>query len=166
MKKFFILLLKPFSFLPAVLMMYLIFSFSGQTGADSGNLSYKISHEIVVAADKVLDRNLSTEQINYYADRIHTPVRKLAHMTEYFILAICVSFPLYVYGLRGLPLLLFAGFICVGFACTDEFHQSFVAGRGPSKRDVFIDSIGVLFGILLVQFVCWNTLRKARRHRH
>ena len=163
MKKFFILLLKPFSFLPAVLVMYLIFSFSGQTGVDSGNLSYKISREIIVVADKVLDKNLSEAQISYYADRIHTPVRKLAHMTEYFVLAICVSFPLYVYGLRGFPLLLFAGVICVGFACTDEFHQSFVAGRGPSKRDVFIDSIGVFFGIILVQFVCWNTLRKARR---
>ena len=44
MKKFFILLLKPFSFLPALLVMYLIFSFSSQTGTESGNLSYKDPH--------------------------------------------------------------------------------------------------------------------------
>lgn len=164
MKKFFILLLKPFSFLPALLVMYLIFSFSSQTGTESGNLSYKISHKIIVTADTVLDKNMSEEQIAYYTDKIHTPVRKLAHMSEYFVLAVCVSFPLYVYGLRGILLILFAGLISVGFACTDEFHQSFVAGRGPSKRDVMIDSIGAFAGILLVQFVCWNTLRRSRRN--
>ena len=162
MKKFILLLLKPFSFLPALCMMYLIFSFSGQTGEASSSLSYDISHKIIVTADQVLDKNLSAERISYYTDRIHTTVRKAAHMTEYFILAICVSFPLYVYGLRGILLFLFAGFICVGFACTDELHQSFVAGREPSKRDVCIDSAGVFTGILLVQFVCWNILRSAR----
>ena len=162
MKKFILLLLKPFSFLPALCMMYLIFSFSGQTGEASSSLSYDISHKIIVTADQVLDKNLSAERISYYTDRIHKPVRKAAHMTEYFILAICVSFPLYVYGLRGILLFLFAGFICVGFACTDELHQSFVAGREPSKRDVCIDSAGVFTGILLVQFVCWNILRSAR----
>ena len=84
-------------------------------------------------------------------------------MSEYFVLAVCVSFPLYVYGLRGILLILFAGFISVGFACTDEFHQSFVAGRGPSKRDVMIDSIGAFAGILLVQFVCWIPCAEAER---
>ena len=75
MKKFFILLLKPFSFLPALLVMYLIFSFSSQTGVESGNLSYKISHKIIVTADKILDKNMSEEQIAHYTDKIHTPVR-------------------------------------------------------------------------------------------
>lgn len=163
MKKFFILLLKPFSFLPALLVMYMIFSFSGQTGTESGNLSYKVSHKVIVTADKILNKNMSEEQISYYTDKIHTPVRKLAHMTEYFVLAVRVSFPLYVYGLRGILLILFAGLISVGFACTDEFHQPFVAGRGPSKRDVMIDSIGAFAGIFLVQFVCWNALRRNRK---
>ncbi|MCI9430690.1 MAG: VanZ family protein, partial [Lachnospiraceae bacterium] len=33
----------------------------------------------------------------------------------------------------------------------DEYHQSFVSGRGASVRDVMIDSIGVLPGIFLVR---------------
>lgn len=154
MKKFIIYLLKPFSFLPAILVMYMIFSFSSQTGVDSGNLSHKISYGIVTVADRVLEKNLSEADKEYYAGEIELPVRKLAHMTEYFILAICVSFPLYVYGLRGFWLFIFAGLVCVAFACTDEFHQSFVAGRGPSKRDVLIDSLGALIGIVLVQLFC------------
>ena len=154
MKKFIIYLLKPFSFLPALLVMYMIFTFSSQTGVDSGNLSYKISYGIVSVADQVLERNLSEGDKEYYAGQIELPVRKLAHKTEYCILAICISFPLYVYGLRGFWLFIFAGLFCVAFACTDEFHQSFVAGRSPAKTDVVIDSLGALIGIVLVQLFC------------
>jgi len=66
-------------------------------------------------------------------------------------------------------LILLAGAICVGFAGLDEYHQSFVADRGPSVRDVSIDSIGVTAGILLVQAFCWSTLHnpsgKRRRRK-
>ena len=40
-------------------------------------------------------------------------------------------------------------------ACLDDYHQSFVAGRGPSSRDVMIDSIGILAGVILVRIVCF-----------
>ncbi len=76
-------------------------------------------------------------------------------MTEYFALAVAVSFPLYVYGLHGILLMLVAGLICVGFACGDEYHQSFVAGRSPSVKDVCIDSVGVFLGIA-VRIVGWT----------
>ena len=67
----------------------------------------------------------------------------------------CASIRPYVYGVRGIWLPLLAGFLCVGFAGLDEYHQSFVAGRGPSVRDVGIDSIGIFIGILMVQFFCF-----------
>ena len=148
-------LLKPFSFLPALLMMYLIFSFSSQDGTASGNLSYQISGIIVESANEAFELHWSGSEMDYYIDRIHRPVRKLAHVTEYFLLAVSISFPLYVYGVRGLWLPLLAGGFCVGFAALDEYHQSFVAGRGPSKKDVGIDSIGILAGVLMVQFLCF-----------
>ena len=58
--------------------------------------------------------------------------------------------------------MLVAGLICVGFACGDEYHQSFVEGRGPSIHDVGIDSIGVFAGISCVRIVCWTFLAPAR----
>lgn len=155
LKTFLRALLKPFSFVPAIMMMYLIFSFSAQDGTTSGNLSYKVSEIIVESANEAFELNWSQGEIAAYIQKIHHPVRKLAHMTEYFILAITVSFPLYVYGVRGLWLPILAGGICVGFAALDEYHQSFVAGRGPSKKDVGIDSIGVLAGVLMMQFICF-----------
>ena len=88
-----------------------------------------------------------------YADLIHFMIRKCAHVTLYFLLAVSVSFPLYVYGLRGIWLVLVAGGFCMAFACGDEYHQSLVEGRGPSGRDVLIDGIGVLAGVILVRMV-------------
>ena len=155
LKAFLRALLKPFSFLPAIFMMYLIFSFSSQSGTVSGNLSYRVSEIIVESANEAFDLHWSGSDMDYYIERIHYPVRKLAHMTEYFLLAVSVSFPLSVYGVRGLWLPLLAGGFCVGFAALDEYHQSFVAGRGPSRKDVGIDSIGVLAGVLMVQFFCF-----------
>ena len=37
--------------------------------------------------------------------------------------------------------------ISVVFAATDEYHQTFVAGRAGRFSDVIIDSSGAIFGI-------------------
>ena len=152
MRKF----LKPFSFLPALILMYMIYSFSAQEGETSAALSYQFSYTIIKTADKVLDAGLEDWEMQSLATRFDGVTRKLAHMTEYFALAIAVAFPLYVYGLHGILLMLLAGMICVGFACGDEYHQSFVAGRGPSLRDVLIDSFGVFWGIVVVRIIGWT----------
>ena len=152
-KKLLRYLLKPLSFLPAIAVMYLIFSFSSQDGVSSAQLSRKVSHKVVVMAERVLDKGWSDAQVESYTEHIHYYVRKTAHVTEYFVLAVTVAFPLYVYGIRGIGLILLAGTFCVGFAGLDEYHQSFVAGRGPSAHDVAIDSIGILPGIILVRIV-------------
>lgn len=162
LKSVILFIAKPLSFLPAILMMYVIFNFSAQTGVDSGNLSYTVSHKIVEIGNKILQKGMEEWEIDEKAAEIEYPVRKIAHMTEYFILAVTVSLPFYVYGLRGFALLLVAGLICVGFACGDEYHQSFVAGRGPSIKDVGIDSIGVFLGIMAVRICCWTILAPAR----
>ena len=163
--KILITLLKPFSFAPAILMMYVIYSFSAQTGDVSGALSYKVSYQIVETKNEILASGKVPEQLSQEAAGIEFYVRKAAHMTEYCLLAISISFPLYVYGVRGIWLMLLAGFVCVGFAGLDEYHQSFVDARGPSVRDVGIDSCGAMIGILLVQAFCWSTLHTPSRKK-
>jgi len=166
-------ILKPFSFLPAIFMLYVIFQFSAQPGDVSGNLSWRATHKILEIANESFETGWSEAEIAAYTEAFHPYVRKLAHITEYFLLAICVSFPLYVYRLRGLALMLLAGGFCVACACLDEYHQSFVAGRGPSKRDVMIDSIGIFIGVVLVRIVgfigrmtIFRDRRPKKRRRH
>ena len=160
MNRIVIALLKPFSFIPAILMMSMIFSFSSQNGTESSQLSEKVARGIFITIDHVMDRGWDDEKIQELADEY-----------EYCLLAICVSLPLYVYGLRGFALTFLAGILCVAFAASDEFHQTMVANRGPSVKDVGIDSIGVLFGITFVRLFCWialggNTKKRRRRRRH
>jgi VanZ family protein len=38
------------------------------------------------------------------------------------------------------------------YASSDEFHQSFVPGRGPAFSDVLIDTAGGLTGIILYEW--------------
>jgi VanZ family protein len=69
--------------------------------------------------------------------------RKLTHFGEYFALTTLWWWALRTqFGAgRALPLALA---IAIGYAITDEFHQSFVDGRVGTWRDVLIDSAGAL----------------------
>ena len=68
-------------------------------------------------------------------------LRKIAHATEFAILA-----ALLVRALRSPG---WAVVIAIGYAITDEIHQSFVPGRHGAPLDVAIDSVGVVVGALL-----------------
>ena len=151
--------------LPAIVMAMIIFGFSKQDGEESSGLSYKAADIILTVCDKagIIDCNENNRESMIEA--VPFPIRKAAHMTEYFLLAIAISFPLYVYGVRGIWLMLLAGIVCVGFAGLDEYHQSFVGGRTPAIKDVGIDSSGAFIGILLVQAFCWSVLNNPNKKK-
>jgi VanZ family protein len=73
--------------------------------------------------------------------------RKLGHVTGYALLT-----GLWWWALRGVtrrPLLL-AVAISFAYACSDEFHQTFVSGRTGTPVDVAIDSIGIALAAWLI----------------
>ena len=84
MNRIVIALLKPFSFIPAILMMSMIFSFSSQNGTESSQLSEKVARGIFITIDHVMDRGWDDEKIQELADEYQYPVRKLAHMQSVF----------------------------------------------------------------------------------
>ena len=129
--------LKPLSFLPAIALMYMIYSFSGEDAETSSGLSYKLSRKIVQTVNRISDQNWEDWQMDQKAGKLEFYVRKFAHMSEYFLLAVAVSFPLYVYGIRGLFLMILAFLICIAYAAGDEYHQTFISGRDGSVRDVY-----------------------------
>ena len=74
-------------------------------------------------------------------------VRKLGHITGYALLTAAWWWALR--GVTGRPLLI-AVCIAFAYACTDEFHQTFVSGRTGTPVDVAIDSIGMAIAALLI----------------
>ena len=73
-------------------------------------------------------------------DIVHLIVRKGAHMAEYAVLFALYRRALRLSGARRPGVL--ALVLCAAYAATDEMHQGFVAGRGPSAVDVAIDTAG------------------------
>jgi len=147
-------LLKPLSIVPALVMMYMIFSFSAQDSVSSAHLSRAVSKILVLAYNKICAKGYDDFTLNMIIEQIHPLVRKGAHVTEYMLLAMSVSLPMYVYRLRGFLATFISLVFCVCFAALDEYHQSFVAGRVCDYRDVVIDSIGIFVGVIVIRIIC------------
>lgn len=148
-------LLKPLSFVPALCMLYFILHMSSQDGTTSSTMSYEVSKALVLLYNKLFSKGLSNEVLMDLIHQIHPFIRKTAHFTEFFMLAVTVAFPLYVYKIRGIFLIILGELFCVGVAFLDEYSQSFVLGRTPSQRDVIIDSAGAFCGILIAWIICY-----------
>lgn len=78
-------------------------------------------------------------------------IRKLAHITEYFILGLLTINCLKDYKIKNIFIV--SMLFCILYSCTDEFHQLFVSGRSGSIKDVMIDSIGIIFGIAIYKLL-------------
>lgn len=158
--------IKLLSFLPALLLLFLIFGFSAQDGEASGSLSFQISLYLVQLFSPLLPTALSEDVLLERAELIHIFVRKAAHMTEYFLLALSLQLPLAAWFSKVLSWKkrIFIGFFStVIFAALDEFHQSFVPGRSGNFTDVCIDSIGAIAAsICLVIFSSVVQKKRAR----
>lgn len=146
-KSIWTLLLKLLSFLPSIVLLFLIFGFSAQDGESSGSLSFQVSLFLVRLFSPLIPAIQSEDVLIEYAELIHLYVRKAAHMTEYFLLTLSLQLPLSAWLSKLLywkKRLLIGAAATVLFAALDEFHQSFVPGRSGNLTDVCIDSIGVI----------------------
>ena len=76
-------------------------------------------------------------------------IRKSAHMFAYFVLAILWFMSMYEnkINLRNISTVSFV--MTFLFACSDEYHQTFVNGRSGEFRDVLVDSTGAIIGLVL-----------------
>lgn len=150
------------SFLPALALLAMIFSFSAQTGTESGGLSRAVSQRLVLHWNQIIGGNTAPDSVAAQAAAIEFWVRKGAHMTEYALLCWSVSLPFFIWKVRSKLRIPLTPLICAAVAASDEFHQSFVAGRGPSVRDVCIDTLGALCALGLLELV----RRLIRRRAH
>ena len=149
------------SLLLVLAVMVMIYCFSAQTGEESGSLSGRITGWLL----RVLIPDFETMEPDVQQnlkDIFGLVIRKLAHFSEYALL----GFSLYLHITQlqkkwsvRLPLL-WAWGIGTLYAASDEFHQSFVGGRGPAVTDVLIDSAGVIAGVLLMVWILRRNIMK------
>lgn len=127
-------------FIPAILWMGLIFFFSSQNGTASDSNSYFLINLL-----GKIGINISSSIGLSVANFI---VRKTAHVTEYFILFMLLYFGFKKIYLKNI--IIYPAIITILYSISDEFHQLFIEGRSGKIKDVFIDSIGILIGLLII----------------
>ena len=128
--------------------MLLIFSLSAETATESSDKSGGFSYRL--AAIFVPDfEDMSAEQQMEIIEKMSFPIRKSAHFCIFAVLGVLVFLNIYFFdNLRlGLRYILTFGFSSL-YAASDELHQKFVDGRSGELRDWFIDSVGIIVGLL------------------
>ncbi len=135
--------------------MGLIFWMSAQTGETSGKLSGGLL-EVIFSSIQTYFGPSSID-----TERLHVILRKSAHFFAYLVLA-CILDRAIAIEVKTAPSqskwaifkapfkrYLMVVVVCFIYAISDEIHQAFVPGRGPSVKDVLIDTLGSATGLAL-----------------
>jgi VanZ family protein len=85
-------------------------------------------------------------------DLLDFVLRKSAHMFVFGVLAVLIARALRGEGLRLAASLAIAWILTLAYACSDEYHQTFVTGRLGHPSDVAIDMIGATLALLILAF--------------
>ncbi len=128
--------------------LFTIYRFSGQNGTQSKGISTKVSQFILNFSNTYKEAN--TKEQTRMLNRTNAIIRKIAHFSIYTLLGLTIMGLMTKTKLKDKWRIL----ITIGFgmlyAILDEFHQSFSPGRTPKVTDVYIDTLGVILGALLV----------------
>lgn len=136
--------------------MAAIFGFSANDAKESTVQSHAVTEIIIRIFNRSFDDMSEAEQ-EALISRYDGIVRKIAHFVAYAALGFLVYL-----SIMSSPFLSFinkqraAAFsfpLCVIFAVTDEYHQTFVDGRAGQLSDILVDSGGILFGVLFAVLI-------------
>jgi VanZ family protein len=103
----------------------------------------------------------SSQFTEHYFGILNIPLRKLGHLSEYAILFWLCNWSLLGHkafaqktktqAAKFVRLIAFV--LTLGYAITDEWHQSYVPGRSATIGDVAVDAFGaaIAWGILIIR---------------
>lgn len=153
---------KTILFIFVILWMIIIFLFSNMNSTSSNGSSTKIINDTIeqtveiAESTSIIDEKPSEKEINNLVDDLNTPLRKCAHSTVYFILAILLILAIKEINKDKRKVVIFTFIISFIYACTDEIHQLFISGRTGHLTDVLIDMIGVILACLIYIFITYK----------
>ncbi|MCD7922477.1 MAG: VanZ family protein [Clostridiales bacterium] len=131
--------------LPAAVAV-MIFCFSAQPGDESSQLSSGLALRLL----DFLSRWNPSIDTAAFLEKISTPIRKTAHITEYTLFYLTLLAAWHVTGLRKRQWIGISMLTVFLYACSDEFHQLFVDGRAGLFSDVLIDcSASLILSLVL-----------------
>lgn len=159
-------LYKVISFCLVILWMIVIFLLSEMNGTESTNKSRNVVSRIITVfshkTENTVSNNITTEKVQQknkqqVVNEANISFRKFMHSGVYFVLALLVfnfinTFDINKKYFKYLWTLIFV-FL---YACTDEYHQTFVSGRTAEFSDILLDTLGGTIAIILIILITKN----------
>lgn len=140
--------------------MTMIFNFSGQDGEKSSETSKKVVETVLGVVMKKED--ITPPVVAKY----QFPIRKAAHFGIYMLLGFSLSCAyLITFNKNGILPYGCALVTSVLYAVSDEIHQNFTLNRGPSARDILIDSSGAIAGIIIYALFILSVSKLKKREQ-
>lgn len=153
MKKIFIIL--------CVFWMGFIAYNTSQTGEASNNTSVSITEGIINKTQAVINNNVNNNNDNSsiirndddFIKKLNIYIRKFAHGFEFLVLALLIFLTLKSFNIKSRECIIYTLFIVLLYAVIDEYRQLYILGRNSSVRDIVIDFIGGIVGVIILQFI-------------
>lgn len=140
-----------------------IFYFSNQVADESSKRSGRIVNFIAQIVPEIKNMK-EPEKTIFMQETLTTIVRKTAHFSIYAMLGILSMNYMATYKEKSLyKNALIAIIFCIFYATTDEIHQYFIPGRSCELRDVCIDTVGSLTGIVITYAIYYYYKRRKNK---
>ena len=131
--------------------LFTIFRFSSQNGTQSKGISTKVTEFILSFSQKYQEAD--TKEKTQIRNRTNAIIRKVAHFSIYTLLGFLLMGLMTKTKIKEKWRILITVGLGIIYAILDEFHQSFSPGRTPKITDVYIDTLGIILGVLLILLI-------------
>lgn len=145
-----------------IICMLIIFMFSRQVAEQSKKASLGVSEKVVTTIYK--NQGLTQSEIEKKSKSIEKPIRKMAHFSIFTLIGVTAYSFANTYNISRKRKIIYSLLFGIAYACTDEIHQLFVKGRSCEFRDICIDSLGVLSGIIVTELIVHN-ITKSKKNK-
>ena len=144
------------SWLLVIIWMIVIFAFSNMDADNSNKQSMGLIDKTVETTTNITNNvgitDIKDKEIEKITEDLNFPVRKLAHMFCYFVLATLVINALKSSGINN-RIMIITIVICFIYSCLDEYHQTFINDRSGKFTDCLIDMIGSIFAVIIYKII-------------
>lgn len=128
---------------------FIIFGFSSQNGSESSSVSKKVTSSILDKSKTYQNKTISEKERIF--DRTEKIIRKIAHFSIYALVGLLLMGFVSTYNVKTRNKVIICLLVGILYAISDEIHQNFSPGRTPKITDVYIDTLGVIVGMLVTE---------------
>lgn len=153
-----------------IIWMGIIFNFSNM---DTNESNTKSKNTIEKVVDTTIDTSnkigITKEEIDNdkkedLTEKLNKPLRKCMHASVYFVLALLLLNAFNILKKNIPHKYLIVIIICFLYACTDEYHQTFVNGRTGQFKDVLIDTTGSIIALIIYNIIIYSINKRKNKH--